>query len=275
MDTREEGCDIRIGTSGYDYPDWVGVLYPKGLGRSEFLGAYSEEFDSLELNFSYYGMPRAEKLAAMLGRTRRPIDFSIKANRLLTHEPSSSASVNAEAALEFRKGIEPLAAAGRLVAVLFEFPFSFRYGVEERRYLERLLLEFRGLPAVVEFRNAEWYSARVFEGLRARGVGFCAVDLPRLEGLPPLTDIVTADLAYVRFHGRNAATWWAGDARSRFDYGYGEEELRGWIPRLEGMSAQSRRLRGFFNNHARGQAVEAARTLKRLLVADRLLPGKP
>ncbi len=263
-------CDIRVGTSGYDYPEWEGVLYPKGLGRKEYLGAYSESFGTVELNFSYYGMPKAENLRQMLYRTRRPIDFSVKANRTLTHEVNPATWK--DSALEFRRGVEPLAEAGKLAAVLLEFPFEFRYRVEERRYLDRLLAELAGLPLVVEFRSAEWYAARVFEGLRARGAGFCVVDLPRLEGLPPVADLVTADLAYVRFHGRNGANWWGGDASFRCDYLYAAEELSGWVPRLEAMSARAKTLRAYFNNHARGQAVKNARELAVLLAAAKLLP---
>jgi uncharacterized protein YecE (DUF72 family) len=198
----EASVDIRIGTSGYDYPEWKGPLYPSDLPRAEFLGAYARRFSSVELNFSYYGMPKAANIAALLDRAGDPsFDFSIKANRSLTHEIEPSAW--RDAAKEFRAGIAPLIRSGRLAALLFAFPFGFAYRPDERRYLDRLLAEFEGLPRVVEFRHRDWINARVLEGLRERGVGFCAVDLPRLEGLPPVADIVTADIAYLRFHGRN------------------------------------------------------------------------
>lgn len=261
-------CALRIGTSGYDYPEWEGVLYPKGLGRKEYLGAYSEVFDAVELNFSYYGMPKAEQIRGMLGRTRRPIDFSIKANQALTHKVDPATWK--DDALEFARGAAPLLEAGRLAAVLLEFPFSFHYKEEERRYLGKLLGELSSFPLAVEFRNAEWYGARVIEGLRERRVALCSVDLPRLEGLPPLSDLVTAGLAYVRFHGRNAAAWWTGDSGSRYEYRYSAEELGAWIPRLEAMSAEASKLLVFFNNHRRGDAADNARELSRLAKAARL-----
>lgn len=262
-------CDLKIGTSGYDYPEWAGLFYPKGLGRREFLGYYSEHFGTVELNFSYYGMPKAGQLRELLGRTRRPIDFSIKAHQSLTHkiDPASWE----ESVGQFRRGIAPLVEAGRLVAVLLSFPYSFHYREDERRYLARLLAGLGGLPLVVEFRNAEWSNARVLEGLRERGVGLCSVDLPRLEGLPPVSDLVTSELAYVRFHGRNGAAWWAGDSASRYDYRYSKEELRSWLPRLEAMSAQAKAIRVYFNNHPQASAATNAAELRMLAESARLL----
>lgn len=269
----EAGIDLRIGTSGFDYPEWKGVLYPEALPRSEFPAAYGRAFSTLELNFSYYGMPKAANLAALMDRMAAPgLDFSIKAHRSLTHE--IEATRLEEQAREFRAGIAPLARAGRLAAILFEFPWRFAYGVEERRYLDRLLGEFGDYTRVVEFRHRDWVNARVLEGLRERGVGFCSLDLPRLEGLPPVADIVTADTAYLRFHGRNAADWWNGDSRGRYDWLYSREDLASWLPRIQAMAARAKKLRIYFNNHARGQAVANARELGALLAGAGLGSGK-
>ena len=261
---QETALDLRIGTSGFDYPEWRGILYPPELPRTDFLAAYAERFSTLELNFSYYGMPKAANIAALIDRSRSSrLDYSIKAHRSLTHEIDPVSYK--ERAREFRSGIAPLVHSGKLAAVLFEFPFGFAYRPEERRYLDRLLAEFEGLPLVVEFRHRDWVNARVFEGLRSRGIGFCALDLPRLEGFPPVADVVTSELAYLRFHGRNGRDWWEGDARGRYDYLYSREELASWVPRIAAMAAAAKRLRIYFNNHARGQAVENARGLAGLL----------
>lgn len=261
--------DIRIGTSGYDYPEWEDLLYSKGTGRKEYLGAYSEVFGTVELNFSYYGMPRPENIRELLARTRRPIDFAIKANQALTHKIDPATWEDSVSA--FLKGISPLGEADRLCAVLIGFPYSFHYRDEERRYLDRLLKELAAFPLVVEFRNSEWFNARVIDGLKKRRVGLCSVDLPRLEGLPPLSDLVTSDLAYVRFHGRNEAAWWSGDAGTRYEYLYSRDELNAWIPRLEAMSTQAKKIRVYFNNHRRGDAVTNATGLRALAAAAKLL----
>ncbi len=269
MDSLPSDLDIRIGTSGYDYPEWRGSFYPPGLARKDFLSFYSEQFDTLEINFTYYGQPRAEIFDRMLGRLRRPIDFAVKAYRNLTHE--RDARTLPATACEFRAGIDPLIRAGRLAAVLLEFPSSFHYSAGERVYLARLLDELEGIPLVVELRNAEWYSARVIEALRARNVGLCILDAPRLPGLPPVLDLVTADLAYVRFHGRNAFAWWTGDAGTRYEYFYSPEELSAWAPRLGSLGSQARKIRVYFNNHRRGNAASNARDFACLATSSGLL----
>jgi uncharacterized protein YecE (DUF72 family) len=265
----ETVCDIRIGTSGYDYPEWEGVLYPVGIGRKNYLGTYSETFGTVELNFSYYGMPKADTIRELMGRTHKPIDFAIKGNQALTHKIDPSTWQESVSA--FAKEITPLIEAGRLCAVLLEFPYSYHYRDDERRYLDKVLKALSAFPVVVEFRNAEWYSARVIDGLKERRVGLCSVDVPRLEGLPPISDMVTSDIAYVRFHGRNEATWWNGDAGSRYEYLYSKEELNSWIPRLEVLSVQASKLRVFFNNHRHGDAATNAKDLTTLARVAKLI----
>lgn len=269
MKQQDSALDLRIGTSGYDYPEWKGSFYPPDLSRKDFLGFYSEQFDTLEINYTYYGQPRPEVFEGMLGRLRRPVDFSVKAYRSLTHE--RDAGTLPAVAREFRTGLGPLIRAGRLAAVLLEFPSSFHYSPGERVYLARLLDELAGMPLVVELRNAEWYGVRVIEALRERNVGLCILDAPRLPGLPPVADLVTGELAYVRFHGRNAAAWWTGDAGTRYEYLYDPDELSSWLPRLGSLGSQAKKIRVYFNNHRRGNAAANALCLARLAASSGLL----
>lgn len=261
--------ELRIGTSGYDYPDWKGTFYPGETPREEFLRCYSEHFDTVELNFSYYRMPAAEQLRGIMKRGGPGLDFSIKAHSSLTHkiDPRTWKS----SAAEYAATLQPLAEENRLAAVLLQFPYSFHYEPERRRYLDLLVREIHELPLVVEFRNTEWLNKRVFDALRERGVGFCSVDTPRLRGLPAPLDIVTAPLAYIRFHGRNDKTWWGSDAAARFDYLYRDDELRPWIDRIISMANSAEKLRVYFNNHRRGQAPANALMLRRLLAGEGLV----
>jgi uncharacterized protein YecE (DUF72 family) len=93
--------------------------------------------------------------------------------------------------------------AGRLEAVLFQFPYQFGYTPENRRYLGKLLDFFRGVPCTVEFRKADWYTERVIGGMKKREIPLAALDMPDLRGLPPLMDVVTSGTAYIRLHGRS------------------------------------------------------------------------
>ncbi|MGO8693440.1 MAG: DUF72 domain-containing protein [Rectinemataceae bacterium] len=263
-------CEIRVGTSGYDYPEWKASFYPQGLHRAAFLPFYAARFDTVELNFSYYGMPRSDRLVKLLEASGSSCLFSIKGHRSFTHEVDP-ACWRASLA-EYRSSLAPLLTAGRLGAVLLEFPSSFRYEPERRRYLDELLRELGGLPAVVEFRSADWYNNRVFDALRERGVGLASIDLPNLRGLPPVVDVVTAPTAYIRFHGRNAGTWRSGDPVARYDYLYDEEELASWIERVKSIAGRAARLFIYFNNHFNGQAPRNAAMFKKIL-ADAKVEG--
>lgn len=253
--------DILIATSGYSYEDWRGVLYPQELPKSDFLRYYALFFPFVELNFSYYTMPKASNLAAMAARTPSSFRFSIKAHRSLTHEAGSTWRQDAAT---FVTAVAALADADRLAAVLVQLPYRFHHTPEHRSYLASLLSELSPLPVVVEFRNDEWQGERVYDELDRRGVGMAMVDRPQLPGLPPTEERVTGGLAYLRFHGRNNDTWWSGDATSRYDYCYSPEELSASVPRLKRM-AKTGTLLVAFNNHARGNAVNNAGELKALL----------
>lgn len=250
-----------IATSGYSYDDWRGVFYPAALPKDEFLRYYALFFPFVELNFSYYAMPRASSLAAMAARTPSGFLFSIKAHKSLTHEPGTFWR---DDAASFSKAVGALADSGRLAAVLVQLPFRFHHTPENRSYLAALLGTLAPLPLVVEFRNDEWRTERVYDELDRRGVGVAMVDRPELPGLPPMDERVTGDLAYLRFHGRNADAWWPGDATSRYDYLYSKEELAGALPRLKRMAKKAKLLVAF-NNHARGNAVRNAGELKLLI----------
>jgi uncharacterized protein YecE (DUF72 family) len=255
---------VLIGTSGYSYEDWVGPFYPPGLHKREFLGYYAAEFPVVELNFSYYAQPSASTLQRLIDKTPEDFRFTIKAHQSLTHRVGEDFHKDIE---HYKQGIRPLVEAGRLSAILFQFPYSFHYTPECRRHLGQLCESFADLPKAVEFRGADWQRDSVYEGLQKANAALVNVDEPRLPKLPDPTEVVSSDLAYLRFHGRNAANWWKGDNVSRYDYLYSPDELSEWLPMIERMLAKARLLLVIFNNHSRGQAIQNARELQSLLFA--------
>jgi uncharacterized protein YecE (DUF72 family) len=257
------GTRILIGTSGYSYDDWVGPVYPEGTPKGEFLSLYAQQFPVVELNFSYYQQPTARTLARMVESTPDSFLFTLKAHRSMTHWIGDTWEKDIAV---FRQGIRPLVDAGRLAAVLVQFPYSFAYTPESRKRLGELCGRLEGLPLAVEFRKSDWLREQVFEGLRDRGIALVSVDEPDLPRLLRPTTTVTAELAYIRFHGRNAANWWTGDNASRYDYLYNADELAEWVDRIKAILARSRLLMIFFNNHRRGMAVQNARQLQEILV---------
>ena len=256
---------LLIGTSGYSYDDWVGPVYAPGTSSKDYLRLYARLFALVELNFSYYRQPDARTVARMAHTTPDEFRFSVKGHKTLTHESGSDLDTQARV---FHEGIRPLVEAGKLAAVLMQFPYRFHYTAAARRHLDRLCGLFSQVPLAVEFRNNEWQRDTVYRGLRARGVAFVNVDGPLLTGLPRPTALVTAPHAYVRFHGRNADSWWSGDNVSRYAYAYCEDELAQWVPRILDMHKKAATLLLLFNNHSKGKAIEDARRIAVMLGED-------
>ncbi len=260
------GSRLLVGTSGYSYAEWVEAgFYPPGTPSSRMLPLYARHFPVVELNYTWYQMPKAEAVARLEQRSPRGVSFTAKLTRTLTHEVDPS-RWRGEAD-RYRQGVAPLLQSGRLKAVLVQLPPFFDRRPANRRYLATLLDALSGLPLAVEFRHVSWAVDRVFEGLRQRRVSLVNVDAPRLPYLFPLLDVVThPELFYVRFHGRNAAGWRSGNMQQQFDYSYSDAELRQWAEGpIAAMAARARCGVIFFNNHVRGQAPENARRLMALL----------
>jgi len=253
---------IRIGTSGYSYQDWIGPFYPEKTAKRDMLSFYAREFDLTEINSTYYRIPAPQMLAAMARKVSEGFLFTVKATRDLTHgrqEPQ-------EAFRQFREALLPLQEAGKFGCVLAQFPWSFRPSDENRAYLALLREQFLDLPVVVEFRNSDWITQETFDLLRRLQLGYCCVDQPRLKGLIPPIAKATSPIAYVRFHGRNAAKWWRHEhAWERYNYSYSEEELSEWVPKIRELDSVAETVYVLANNHWQGQAVTTAKQLRLLL----------
>jgi len=253
---------ILIGTSGFSYKDWVGPYYPPKLPQKDWLTFYAREFKTCELDFTYYRLPEARTLERMAAKVSTGFLFTLKAPRELTHERTD----NEAAFAQFVAALTPLLEAGKFGCILAQFPYSFHANRTNRDYLGFLRQHLGDLPVVVEFRNAGWLTPENFAFLRENRLGFCCVDEPRLKGLIPPVAEVTAETAYVRFHGRNAQKWWQHDeAWERYDYTYSDEELAEWVPKIKSLDQRAERTFIFANNHWQAQAVGTARQLRMLL----------
>ena len=250
------------GTCGFSYDDWVGIYYPDRLPRKNWLSYYSQEFNALELNSTYYALPRKSVIESLAIKTGEGFLFSVKANQEMTHVRQQGADIFKA----FTNILQPLVEAGKLGCVLAQFPYSFNCTAVNRDYLARCRDYLSGLPLVVEFRNAAWLNEDTLGWMRANNVGFCCVDEPQLPKLLPPVAEVTGDVAYIRFHGRNAARWWQHEeAWQRYDYTYKREELEEWLPRIAQVSKLARNTFIFANNHWKGQAVDTIRQVRSML----------
>lgn len=253
---------LYLGTAGFSYNDWVGPFYPLGMPKGEWLRYYAREFNCCEINATFYTVPKPATLVSMANKTGEGFLFSVKANQRMTHEQRE----NEEVFTAFREVLTPLIDRGMMGCVLAQFPYSFRFNVKNRDYLEIVRERLKDLPLVIEFRNAQWLRHEVFDWLRRNELGFCCVDEPQLPGLLPPIAEATSKVAYVRFHGRNEEKWWQHEhAYERYDYSYSPEELAEWLPKIRDLDQKVERTFIFANNHWRGQAVDTIRQLRMML----------
>jgi len=264
---------IHIGVAGWDYPDWNGVVYPPGAGRGfDRLAFISRFVDVIEVNRTFY-RPVSERVSASwLHRTadRPGFVFTAKAHRSCTHEPHADPE---RAAAETVEGLRPLREAGRLGALLLQFPQSFHFEASALERLERLVDALAGWPVVAEVRHVSWAAETAEAWLAERAVGWCAVDQPQVGGSTAgLLPRVTGPVAYVRLHGRNTADWFRPDAGrdARYDYRYGADELGEIADASTRMAERAEQLFVVQNNHFRGQALVNALQMK-----ARLQGGRP
>jgi uncharacterized protein YecE (DUF72 family) len=255
--------ELLIGTSGYDYKEWKGIFYPEKLAQAKFLEYYATQFNSLELNGTFYRMPSVDQMRRMIDRSGGNVKFTIKAFQDLTHKWDNG---NLQSLMfEFKKALDPLRYHNVLLCVLFQFPESFHYEKEERLYLDCLLKETGDIPVVVEMRNALWQNDHVYNALRQRKAGWCITDNPNLKNLLKLDYVCTSDIAYLRFHGRNAKNWYTGDNVTRYDYLYSDSELQAFVEPIKQLLQFAKIVQLFFNNHAKSQATINAKKIEFLL----------
>lgn len=254
---------VFVGTAGFSYKDWKSTFYPADMQPRQMLQEYARHFPVVEINSTYYAIPPPERFNSMARRTPPHFQFTVKANREMTHEINAGPQVSRD----FRAAIRPLEDHGKLGCVLAQFPWGFKNTVENRDYLALLAERMEGIDTVVEFRNSQWEAEGTFELLSRLGLGYCCVDEPRLNGLVSGRLEVTSPVAYARFHGRNYDTWWDHNRESweRYDYLYSDDELSEWIPKVEVMSESSDRAYIIFNNHYKGQAPTNARAFEKIL----------
>ena len=269
-----EASQIYIGTSGWSYPKgegtWKGYFYPSG--KINELEYYSHYFNTVELNSSFYRPPNPGYVYNWAKRTPPDFRFAVKLWQKFTHPKMYKETTGQEAAISqadvdiFERSLEPLVKSGRLGALLAQFPPSFKNDDHGRRILAAISNAFRQHPLAVELRHRSWSdddSTTVF--LREQNIAWVQTDEPKFKTSVAAEIPVTADIAYFRFHGRNAKDWWTGDSETRYRYLYSSEEIEELAERVRETAATTRLLFAFFNNHWQGYAPRNAVDLKKSL----------
>ena len=278
MAKKQISASVRVGVAGWSYADWKGYVYPqkkeKGFHEAEYLAQF---FDTVEINTSFYGPIRPEHaklwLEKVAGNTR--FMFTAKLLQRFTHDLTATP----EDEKEVRAGFDVLRAAGKLGAVLLQFPFSFHQTEANAAYLRKLLQRFADYPLVVEVRHSTWNVPGVFRLLRELGVGFCNIDQPLVgRSLKPSSER-TGPVGYVRLHGRRYDTWFTDDAavpqHERYNYLYSAEELRPWADRVKQVANDAGDVYVVTNNHYQGKAAVNALELIAMLKAAKVRVPEP
>lgn len=260
--------NIHIGPAGWDYPDWDGIFYPPSRKRGfDALAYIASYFTLVEINSTFYRVPAPAVTRRWTERVadRPSFTFTLKAHQSLTHQGDDGTP--AELA-PLCHAIDPVAQAGRLGAVLLQFPWSFRFEDESRQHLDRRIEELRAYPLAVEVRHGSWETPEASSYLGGLGVTVCGIDQPVMgDSLRPYHYRTGAAGAYFRFHGRNYKNWFAEDAGrdARYDYLYTRDELSPWAAVIKKAAAENTATHVVLNNHFRGQAPANAFELAFLL----------
>lgn len=273
---------LRIGPAGWSYPDWAGYVYPSRRTRGFHEAAYlSEFFDTIEINTSFYQplKPENAKLWVDLVSGNPRFLFTAKLWQRFTHDVAFNASGSpADDERAVRAGFDVLRAAGKLGAVLLQFPFSFHHTKETMAYLSAVLLRFRDYPLVVEVRHDTWNSPETLALLHEHGAGICNIDQPIIgRSLAPSAQ-ATSPVGYIRLHGRRYDTWFTDEnvpSHERYNYLYSAEELEPWIARAKKVSQNTSATFVITNNHFQGKAVVNALQIMSILKNKKVRVPEP
>ncbi len=237
----------RIGTSGWSYPHWRGVLYEPGVTAGGMLARYAQEFDTVELNGSFYRWPPSARMAQWASAVPAGFTFAVKGPRGLTH---GSRLARAEAWVPRIR--DALAGLGDHAGpLLLQLPGDLE---RDDELLDRTLAELAPVGSLaVELRHRSWVSDDVFAVLAAHAAAYCVTSGAGL----PCELRVTAPFAYVRLHGPSPDALYAGS--------YTDQDIRWWADRIREWEAGGTPVFAYFNNDGAGNAVRNARTLHALL----------
>lgn len=235
------------GCSGFHYDAWRKLFYPDDLSQKEWLPYYAKYFKTVEINNSFYRLPKKETLKKWHEQTPGDFLFTMKGSRYITHRKKLVDDENMRSALKnFYDTVEVL--GGKLGCVLWQLPGNLhRNDKKLDTFCSRLSTDFKN---VMEFRHGSWFTEPVTEILSKHQVSYCIISAP--DDLPE--DIhITTDTGYVRFHGKSQ--W--------YNYDYSEDELREWSSKIKNLSAA--RVYLYFNNDTHANAVNNGQTMRKLL----------
>lgn len=268
--------EMYIGTSGWSYPKgegtWNGYFYPKGKGKINELEYYSQFFKTVEINSSFYRPPNQGHVYNWARKVPKDFLFTVKMWQKFTHPKMYKEATGEDAIISqqdvdlFESSIEPLAKYDKLGALLAQFPPSFKNDGFGQKILTGIIRKFGQYRLAVELRHRSWSDdLNIAKLLKENNVAWVQIDEPKFKSSVAAEVPVTSDMAYFRFHGRNAEMWWKGDSETRYKYLYSPEEIDELSTEVKPAAENSSLLFAFFNNHWQGYAPRNANDIKKAL----------
>jgi uncharacterized protein YecE (DUF72 family) len=267
-----------VGTAGWSYEDWGGIVYPAAKPRGFHALSYLPAFiDIIEVNSTFYRPAPPAMVRSWLKRLEGRPDFllALKLYQAFTHARQGFGRKDLD---DVRQAADLVRLQGRLAALLVQFPWSFRNTAENTAYLRRLLEAFAGYPLAVEVRHAGWAEPAFFRLLEDHGAAFCNIDQPVIgESIGPSSISTSPAFAYVRLHGRNTKNWFREEAGrdDRYDYLYARDELEDWVARIKDLGRKSGKVYVITNNHYRGQAMANALQIRNMITGEKVDVPQP
>jgi uncharacterized protein YecE (DUF72 family) len=232
-----------LGCSGFYYNHWRGIFYPEKLPKTQWLNFYTQQFNTVEINATFYRFPTEQLLQGWYNKTPNDFRFTVKANRLITHTRKFHNSM--DTTKRFYQTISAL--KEKLACVLFQLPPFMHKNLDLLQTIADQMSP--DVVNVLEFRHESWWSSEVYDFMRQNCLVFCCVSSPEL----PEDLVKTCDAVYVRFHGKNGMYF--GD--------YPDAELLGWAQKIR--KADPKQVYCYFNNDLNAYAPKNCLTLKNLL----------
>lgn len=269
--------ELYVGTAGWSYPDWENIVYPslreKGFNELSYLSRY---LDMVEINSTFYRPASPFMSYNWIKKVKDNPNFlfSAKLHQAFTHGKEGFTEYDVSS---FKNGLEPLLRAGKLAALLFQFPWSYKRNFTAEEHLKKLFEIFSDFPVAIEVRHSSWMNDSFFNLLEEFRVIFCNIDQPVFSSSIKPTDIVTNNqIGYFRLHGRNYRSWFKEDAGrdERYDYLYSKDELEELIKKIKSISEKTKKTIVVTNNHYRGQAFTNALQIKSFIL-NKLIPVPP
>lgn len=261
---------IGIGCGSWADPEYAGLLYPRGFPPDLRLCGYAMWFEHVEVNATYYAVPKKEQITKWVEQTPASFRFDIRLHQAFSRSPVKAAQGSLfDAMLE---GLEPLLKAKRLGTFLFVVSPFFKPEKNKLEELDGVIEKVRPYPLAIELRHCDWVDAKTrastLHFFRERKVTWVAVDMPRIKGatlMPPVDEVTNPQLAYLRLHGRNPDYTKVKTAAERHVYVYSDKELGELTARVQGLARKAKDVRVVANNHAQDFAPKTALALKGLL----------